>query len=83
MPKPNFRELLDQTETESKLEMRTRNAAFLRKAFGVSLSVSLGAYALQGFQFTGFHLSETSLNWLGVATIGQIAALFAMVIRQK
>ena len=83
MRKPNFRDILYQTEMENRLEMRSRNAAFLRKAFAVSLTVSLGAYVLQGFQFKGFHLSEASLNWLGVATIGQIAALFAMVIRQK
>jgi hypothetical protein len=44
---------------------------------------TLGAYIFQGFNFTGFHLSEQSLNWLGAATIGQIAGLLAIVIRQK
>ena len=70
-------------EVRSNVRVRTESAAFLRKAFAFSLLMTFGAIFFQGFQLWGFHLSETFLNWLGGATVGQVAGLFAMVLRQK
>jgi hypothetical protein len=80
----NLKDSLHKAEVEQRLRLQKHNAAFVRWAFACSLFVTLGAYVCQGFhQFTGFQLSDQSLNWLGAATIGQIAGLLAIVIRQK
>lgn len=66
-----------------RLATESKNAQFLRRAFGASLILTYACIFLQGFGILGFHLTEQFLNWLGGATIGQTAGLFAMVLRQK
>ena len=63
-------------------QVRTESAVFLRRAFGFSLVMTFAAIFCQGFHWGGFHLSEPFLNWLGAVTVGQVAGLFAMVLRQ-
>jgi hypothetical protein len=74
---------LDRYEVRSSVRVRTESAVFLRRAFGFSLGATFCLIFLQGFGPWGFHLSEPFLHWLGVATVGQVAGLFAMVLRLK
>jgi hypothetical protein len=81
--RPSVAEYVRKIEVRSGIKIRTEAAEFLRRAFGLSLCMSFTVIFLQGFSLWGFHLSETFLNWLGAATVGQVAGLFAMVLRQK
>lgn len=69
-------------EARSNIKIRAQAAVFLRNAFAFSLLMTFGVIFLEGFGLWGFHLSESFLNWLGAATVGQVAGLFAMVIRK-
>jgi hypothetical protein len=70
-------------------EVRTRNrirvtiATTITRALLYSIAGTFLVILLNGFGLWGFHLTESFLNWLGGATIGQVAALLAMIIRQK
>jgi len=70
-------------ETRAAIRLRTQAFCFLRRAFGFSLGATFGIIVLQGFHLWGFQLSDGFLNWLGVATVGQVAGLFTMVLRQN
>jgi hypothetical protein len=70
-------------EVRGAVRIRAESAVFLRRAFGFSLAMSFGVILCQGFHLWGFHLTESFLHWLGGATVGQVAGLFAMVLRQK
>ena len=70
-------------QTRAEIRIRSQASRFLAKAFGFSLTATFGIIMVQGFHVWGFTLSETFLNWLGVATIGQVAGLLSMVWRQR
>jgi hypothetical protein len=74
---------LRRVEVKSRIRVRTESALFLRKTFGFSLFMTFGIIFCQGFHVWGFHLSDAFLHWLGAATVGQVSALLAMVLRQK
>jgi hypothetical protein len=76
-------EELRKIEVKSSVKIRLESACFLRRAFGFSLCMTFLIFFFQGFGLWGFHLSETFLPWLGAATVGQVAGLFAMVLRLK
>lgn len=68
---------------KSKIAIHNRNAKFMRSAFGYSLAVYLATLLLQGFQLWGFHLPESILVTFGAVTVGQLAGLFTMIIRES
>jgi hypothetical protein len=68
---------------ESALSVRERTVGFLRKAYGFSIFCTFVLFFLQGFGALGFNLNMNFLQWLGAATVAQIAGLFAMVLKVK
>lgn len=54
---------------------------FLLSAYGLLLVSTLVIIFFQGFTFRGFHLEPAFLNWLGGATITQVALIAAAVYR--
>jgi hypothetical protein len=69
-------------ESRAAIRLRAQAFCFLRRAFGFSLVTTFGIIFLQGFHLWGFQLSDAFLNWLGGATVGQVAGLFAMVVKR-
>jgi hypothetical protein len=61
--------------------LQTRLSTFLLRAFGGLLTVTMLIYLLQGFKLWGFHLEETTLQWIGGATVGQIAGLLLLTYK--
>lgn len=74
-----------QPENESPRQARIReqNFRFVRRAFGWALAVTLAMFLLEGFHVLGFSLDVRLLYFLGTATVGEIAGLFAMVLKFK
>jgi hypothetical protein len=66
-----------------RLSADSKNAQFLRRAFATALALTYTCILLQGFGVFGFHLTDSFLNWLGCATVGELGGLLAMVLRQK
>jgi hypothetical protein len=69
-------------EVRQRLCCFKQNARFLRRIFGFTILMTFAIILCQGFHVVGFHLSETFLHWLGAATVGEVAGLFAMVLRK-
>jgi hypothetical protein len=72
---------IERFKARANIRLRADMARFLRRAFGWSLVATFGLYFCQGFHVLGFALSEAEMHWLGGATIGQIAGLLAVVVR--
>jgi hypothetical protein len=66
---------------QSRAQNNSANLRFFRRAFGFTLFLTFGAVYLQGLGI--FHLSDGILYSLCAATIGQLAGLFVLVLRQK
>ena len=62
---------------------RLRNIVliFLLCAFGFLLLATMGIFFLQGFRVRGFDLPTKVLLWLGGATIGEVAGLLVLCVR--
>lgn len=72
---------IERTQAQAALKLRARVCRFLFKAFSGSLAATFGIILLQGFGLWGFHLEAGFLNWLGAATVGEMAGLFAIVVK--
>lgn len=66
-------------EPSSTIWMRKVAIIFLFSAYGGALAFTFVIYFLQGFKWHGFNLDYRLLRWLGIATIGEIGGLAAMV----
>ena len=66
-------------EAMSNIALREHAASFLFKAYAGLLASTVLIIFLQGFQLWGFQLDAGFLNWLGAATIGEVAGLAALV----
>lgn len=55
---------------------------FLRLAYGGLLIVTMLLFFLEGFSLWGFHLDVAIMKWLGGATIGEIAGLFMLALKE-
>jgi hypothetical protein len=75
-------EYAQKVTVECDVEIRRKTVGFLQKAYGFSLLMTFTIIFFQGFNVGGFKLSDSFLQWLGVATVGQVAGLFAMAIRK-
>ena len=53
---------------------------FLLRAYGGVLIATILIILLQGFKVWGFSLEPSFLNWLGGATIGELAGLLALAV---
>jgi hypothetical protein len=73
------KEYIEHEEAMSNIALRERAASFLFKAYTGLLTATILIIFLQGFQLWGFKLDVGFLNWLGAATIGEIAGLAALV----
>lgn len=72
---------LQKAEAKSRVKNTTENLKFFRRAFGATLVLTFGAVYLQGLG--AFHLSDGIIYCLCAATVGQLAGLFVLVLRQK
>jgi hypothetical protein len=70
---------MTQKETLSNIEMRQNAMTFLFCAYGSLLLSTMTVIFLQGFKAYGFALDQNFLNWLGAATIGEVAGLALLV----
>ena len=73
------KEYIEHEEAMSNIALRERAASFLFKAYVGLLTATVLIIFLQGFQLWGFKLETGFLNWLGAATIGEVAGLAALV----
>ena len=73
------REFISQRETLSNIEMRQNAVKFLFWAYGGLLLCTMTVIFFQGFKVYGFALEQQFLNWLGAATIGEVAGLAYLV----
>ena len=64
---------------QSELLLRQRGFNFLLWVYGGLLACTVAIFFLQGFGVWGFRLDDTLLQWLGGATVGEIAGLLALV----
>jgi len=60
---------------EHQRALQNRHSYFLLTAYGSLLAATMPIFYLQGFRVGGFHLELSTLNWIGIATVGQIAGL--------
>ena len=66
---------------QSRVQENSANLRFFRWAFGGTLLLTFGVVYLQG---SGkFHWSDGIIYALCTATVGQLAGLFVLVLRQK
>jgi hypothetical protein len=73
----------DLIESKASVRIRSQASRFLIKAFAGTLVATFTLIFLQGFHLWGFTLPEAFLHWIGVATIGELGGLLAMVWRQR
>jgi len=78
---PSKTSFFDEAQAEHERRLQNRTSDFLLRAYGVLLAATLLIFFLQGFALWGFHLEETTLHWIGAATVGQTAGLLALAIR--
>lgn len=64
-----------------KLAHRDRAFWFILWVYAGVLVATFGIIFLQGFSVGGFKLDQAFLNWLGGATITEVAAIAALVFR--
>ena len=64
---------------KSELLLRQRGFSFLLWAYGGLLVCTMAIFFFQGFGVWNFKLDPTLLQWLGGATVGEIAGLLALV----
>lgn len=76
-----IREHLQILKVQSKVQNNCENLKFFRRAFGASLLLTFGVVYLQGAGF--FHLNDGIVYSICGATLGQMAGLFVLVLRQK
>jgi hypothetical protein len=60
---------------EHQRALQNRHSYFLLTAYGILLAATMPIFYFQGFRMGGFHLELSTLNWIGGATVGQIAGL--------
>lgn len=72
---------LHKLETKSRVKNHSDNLKFFRRAFGFTLVLTFGVVYLQGAGV--FQLSNGIIYSLCCATVGQLAGLFVLVLRQK
>jgi hypothetical protein len=73
------KEFIEREEALSNIAMRERAITFLFTAYGGLLASTVIIIFLQGFHLGGFNLDSGFLNWLGGATIGEVAGLAGLV----
>ncbi|ETX08554.1 MAG: hypothetical protein ETSY2_04710 [Candidatus Entotheonella gemina] len=73
------KEYIEHEEAMSNIALRERAASFLSKAYAGLLASTVLIIFRQGFHLWGFQLDAKFLNWLGAATIGEVAGLAALV----
>lgn len=73
------KEFIEREEALSNIAMRERAVTFLFTVYGGLLASTVIIIFLQGFHWGGFNLDPGFLNWLGGATIGEVAGLASLV----
>jgi len=65
--------------TRSDIKQKERILTFLHRAYGGLLTATVIIIILQGFHLWGFNLEAAFLNWLGLATVGEVGGLITLV----
>jgi hypothetical protein len=73
------KEIVERATAFHTMDLQKQAVRFLFVAYGGLLASTMAVIFLQGFHFGGFQLDQTFLNWLGGATIGEVAGLAALV----
>jgi len=74
------REFLTREVTHRTLKMREVIVWCMLGIFGFLILMTTVFFLFQGFHLWGFSLPESLLQWLGGATIGEVAGLIALSI---
>ncbi len=77
--KLSIEEFIKKERALSDIEIRETIVRFLLFAYGFSILATFGLFYLKGLGLIS--LSESLMNWLGGAILGELAGLFALVIR--
>jgi hypothetical protein len=77
----SFAQGIQKAEFKNRVKNNSENLRFFRWAFGATLLLTFGVVYLQGYGV--FHLSDGIIYSLCGATVGQLAGLFVLVLRQK
>lgn len=75
----NVEEFIKRERALSDIGIREKVSKFLLYAYGFSLIATFCLIFLQGFEMVS--LSANLMHWLGGAVIGELAGLFALVIK--
>jgi hypothetical protein len=74
-------EQIQKVEAKNRIKNNSEDLKFFRRAFGATLILTFGVVYLQGLGI--FHLSNGIIYSLCTATVGELAGLFTLSIRQK
>lgn len=75
------KEFIETETTLSTLRMRERLLTVLLICFTFVIVSTITIFFLQGFEVYGFNLDRAILQWLGAATIGEVAGLIYLTIK--
>lgn len=70
-------------KVQSQIALQARLTYLLTTAFSSALLLTILVILLQGFAAWGFHLDQTTVNLLAAATIGEIAGLLTILLRER
>lgn len=73
------KEFMDLKREHHDMIMRVLTTGFLLFSYTILLLFTMTIIFFQGFNYRGFKLEPTFLNWLGGATIGEIGGLACLV----
>jgi hypothetical protein len=78
-PDVSHKEMMAEIEITSNVRMREKVVSFLGWAYGGTIFATFVIFFLQGFKVAGFNLDTGLLMRIGIATVGEIAGLAALV----
>ena len=73
------KEFIAQEQAMSDINLREKMVNTLLRIYSLLIAVTVIIFLLQGFKLGGFNLPEELLRWLGIATVGEVGGLAALV----
>lgn len=75
----NAAEFFKEVQAQHIRNMQERGVTFLFRAYGFLILATMTIIFLQGFHAWGFALDPDFLWWLGIAVLGEVSGLAALV----
>ncbi len=81
VPKDYVDRELEREKVRTKLAMQKQALSFIQWIYGWLLFATFLVIFLQGFKVWGFQLDPSFLQWLGAATVGEVASLAILIYK--